>query len=252
MNRMNNGAAGCVWTTEANELRGGVSVARTIMPERLDRVPVLVLISSNAVKKVSAQTVLSNLSLGDCIEEEGEAVGMKTEERYKHLTGLMSGIDKSVTKEQEEKLKELLRKYSDVFSKNELDFGKTTLANHRIDTGDARPMRQTLRRQLFNLLEKIDKHINQFTPSISSVTLLETTNRVGMVRSPTGTFNVFFLSTFFVVPLAANSLHSAGSNSASSIIFQGSTHFSLPVSTKHTITCFPICAFIYTGCSLLH
>jgi len=61
MNRMNLEHTGCVWTTEANELRRGLSVARTIMPEKLDMVPVLVLNSSNVDKKVAAHTILLNL-----------------------------------------------------------------------------------------------------------------------------------------------------------------------------------------------
>jgi len=53
----------------------------------------------------------------------------------------------------------MLKRYSDVFSKGELDLGETPLAKHRIDTGDARPMSQTLRRQPFHLLDKIDGHV---------------------------------------------------------------------------------------------
>jgi len=52
-----------------------------------------------------------------------------------------------------------LRKYLDVFSKGELDLGETPLAKHRIDTGEARPMRQTLRREPFHLLNKIYGHV---------------------------------------------------------------------------------------------
>jgi len=54
---------------------------------------------------------------------------------------------------------EILKRYSDVFSKGELDLGETPLAKHRIDTGYARPMRQTFRRQPFHLLDKIDGHV---------------------------------------------------------------------------------------------
>jgi len=53
----------------------------------------------------------------------------------------------------------MLRKYADVFSKRELDLGETSLAVHQIDTGDARPMRQTLHRQPHHLLDKIDENV---------------------------------------------------------------------------------------------
>jgi len=65
----------------------------------------------------------------------------------------MTGIDGSVNREQAEGLAELLKRYSDVFFKNELDLGKTPLAKSRIDTGDTRPVRQTLRKQIFYLLD---------------------------------------------------------------------------------------------------
>jgi len=48
-----------------------------------------------------------------------------------------------------------------VFSKNELDLGETPLAKHQIDTGDTRPIRQTLRKQPFHLLDKIDEHVKE-------------------------------------------------------------------------------------------
>jgi len=52
-----------------------------------------------------------------------------------------------------------LRDYVDVFSTGEADLGETSLAAHQIDTGEARPIRQTLRCQPFNLLDKIDEHV---------------------------------------------------------------------------------------------
>jgi len=52
-----------------------------------------------------------------------------------------------------------LREYADVFSTGELDLRETSLAAHRIDTGDSMPMRQTLKRQPFHLLDKIDENV---------------------------------------------------------------------------------------------
>jgi len=97
MNRMDAEIKGHVWTTEANELRGGTSVARTVVPERLDNVLVLVLTSSNVEKRVGARTILSDLTMAEFVEE-----GMEPEEEGKevsceHLDGLMTEIDGSVT-----------------------------------------------------------------------------------------------------------------------------------------------------------
>jgi len=141
-------------------LRGGISVAKTVVQERLDNVPVLVLNSSNVEKRVGARTILADLTMSEFVEEEMETEG-EGGLSCKHLDGLMTGIDGNVTSEQAEGLTGLLKKYSDVFSRNELDLGMTPLAKHRINTGDTRPVRQTLRKQPFQLLEKIDEHVKE-------------------------------------------------------------------------------------------
>jgi len=160
MNRMDTGPKGHVWTTEANELKGGISVARTVVPERLEDIPVLVLNSSNVEKRVGSQTILAELTMSEFVEN-GKEEEKKGELSVEHLNGLMSGIDRSVTGEQADGLSSLLKRYADVFSRNELDLGVTPLAKHRIDTRETRPTRQTLRKQPFHLLEKIDDHVTE-------------------------------------------------------------------------------------------
>jgi len=128
------------------------------MPQRLNNVPVLVLNSSKVAKKISAETVLSKLSSAEWIKC-GNSEGGEDGEEYEHLNKLLEGIDNSVTDEQLNRLKDTLRRYADVFSKGKLDLEETLLAKHRIDTGDARPMRPTLRRQPFHLLDNIDGHV---------------------------------------------------------------------------------------------
>jgi len=110
--------------------------------------------------KIDADTVLSELTMAECMNEGGAAESTGLEEGcYEQLNKLTEGIDGSVTEEQKLRLVDMLKRYSDVFSKGELDLGETRLAKHRIDTGDARPMRQTLGRQPFHLLDKIDGHV---------------------------------------------------------------------------------------------
>jgi len=143
MNRMDAGLKGHVWTTEANELRGGISVARMVVPERLDNVPMLVLNSSNVEKNVGARKVLADLTMSEFVEDERETK-LEGDLSCEHLDGLTTGIDGSVTSEQAKGLTGLLKKYSDVFFRNKLDLGVTPLAKHRIDMGDTRPIKQTL------------------------------------------------------------------------------------------------------------
>jgi len=135
-------------------------VAKTIIPERLDMVPVLVFNSSDVAKEVADHTILSQLSIAECVEG-GEMEMDVGNNNHDYLTGLTKGLVENVTKKQEGQLTKLLRRFSNVFSKNELDLGETPLAKHRIHTGDAKPMRQTLRRQPFHLLKKIDEHVKE-------------------------------------------------------------------------------------------
>jgi len=68
------------------------------------------------------------------------------EQSYQHLSKLLDGINTDVLDDQRKELIKTLREYADVFSKGELDLGEKSLAAHQIDTGDARPMGQTLQR----------------------------------------------------------------------------------------------------------
>jgi len=51
-----------LWTTEVSELRNGVNVARAILPEQLDNLPILVLNSSDQPCEIHADTVHTELS----------------------------------------------------------------------------------------------------------------------------------------------------------------------------------------------
>jgi len=150
-----------VWTTEVSELENGVNVARAILPERSDNLPILVLNVSNESREIRAETILTELSLATCTEgNDEEALTAEEGERsYKHLSKLLEGVDERVSKEQRVELIRMVSEYVDVFSMGEHDLGETSLAAHQIDTGDARPIRQTLRRQPFHLLDKIDEHV---------------------------------------------------------------------------------------------
>jgi hypothetical protein len=62
-----------------------------------------------------------------------------------------------------------MREYSSVLSNNETDMGLTSIAMHRIDTGDAEPKRQQLRRQPQPAMEAID----QLVPEMLRMKLIE-------------------------------------------------------------------------------
>jgi len=161
MNRMSGDTDGGLWTTEVSELRNGVNVARAILPERLNDLPILVLNCSNEPCEINAETIITELSLAQCAEQTKNETLTKEVggQSYAHLSKLLNGLDAGVSDAQRAELVNTLREYADVFSTGELDLGETSLVAHRIDTGDSMPTRQTLRRQPFHLLDKIDENV---------------------------------------------------------------------------------------------
>jgi len=59
-------------------------------------------------------------------------------------------------------LRDILLCHADVFSKSEDDLGLTDLAMHNIDTADAKPIRQQLRRHPPAHREAISQHVDNY------------------------------------------------------------------------------------------
>jgi len=59
-------------------------------------------------------------------------------------------------------LKDVLMQHSNVFSKSPSDMGLTDLVTHRIDTGDAKAVRQQLRRYPQAHVEAISRPVDDF------------------------------------------------------------------------------------------
>jgi len=161
MNRMSSDSEGGVWTTEVSELKKSVNVALAILPERLDDLPILVLNCSDEPCEILEHTILAELSLAKCAKklEDKMLTTQEGGQSYAPLSKLLNGVDTGVTEQQPTELVSTLREYAVVLSIGELDLGETSLAAYWIDTGDAMPIRQTLRRQLFHLLDKIDENV---------------------------------------------------------------------------------------------
>ncbi|KAH3724180.1 hypothetical protein DPMN_049991 [Dreissena polymorpha] len=54
----------------------------------------------------------------------------------------------------------LLVKHASTFSETDYDIGRTGIVRHKITTGDAQPIKQSLRRPLFHINEKIDSQMS--------------------------------------------------------------------------------------------
>jgi len=111
MSRMYGNSDDGVWTTEVSELENGVNVARAILPERLDNLPILVLNVSNEPCEINAETVLTKLSLATCAEGDHEKAltAEEGDRSYKHLSMLLEGVDERVSEAQRVELIKTLR-----------------------------------------------------------------------------------------------------------------------------------------------
>jgi len=66
---------------------------------------------------------------------------------YEHIQSMLDSLPSELSVEERLEAVELLHQYQDVFSRHEFDLGRTMLIEHKIDTSDARPIKQGLRRQ---------------------------------------------------------------------------------------------------------
>ena len=76
-----------------------------------------------------------------------------------HLLPVIDSLPEELTDDERRGAVEFLKQYSQVFSRSEYDLRRTSFIIHRIDTGDAKPFRQGLRRHPQAYLDVIDTEI---------------------------------------------------------------------------------------------
>ncbi|XP_055876714.1 uncharacterized protein LOC129924619 [Biomphalaria glabrata] len=72
------------------------------------------------------------------------------------ITKLLAEIETILSREQYAKAEQLIREFADIFASDEADCGRTNMVQHRIDTGNTRPIRQPPRRLPLAKQEAID------------------------------------------------------------------------------------------------
>ena len=148
------------WMTSPNECKNGVYVASVLLPNKNKNVPVRVVNTNEEAQVMERGMQLTTIQEVELIEEVDEDRDQECDrKRNKHIEELIEQVDVSVTAEYKTQLKDLLTEYKDIISSDELDLGRTELVEHRIDTGDARPVRQTLRRSPAAYAHIIDEQL---------------------------------------------------------------------------------------------
>ena len=156
------------WATVPRECKDGLLVARAIMPNRVKELPIRVMNVSEEPVRLPRGTFVTGLQPITPLQNEqqqypvdqshnGDRVSDVSDDEV--VESMMAKVHESVPFDTREQLRAILRKYSSVFSKGELDLGWTDRVTHKIDTGDHRPIRQQMRRYPPLHLRAIDQHL---------------------------------------------------------------------------------------------
>ena len=164
-----------LWGTEPNLMKPGLHVSRTLIPDdRWSDLPIRVMnVSEQPVVLKSGATVADlqpvevfygKMSLSQTSTRGNGGTKLKQIHEEDNVPSfideLIDRVDDSLPESACLALREILKDHVDVFSQSEYDLGKTNIITHRIDTGDAKPVRQPLRRFPPAHREAISEHVD--------------------------------------------------------------------------------------------
>ena len=119
-----------------------------------------------------------------CVTDIAE---IQTPELPEHLQDLFSQSSVNLVQEQKNKLAELLIKYQDSFAKSKTEYGKCSVLKHKIDTAEAAPVRQPLRRTPQAFEGEEEKYIQeQLKAGVIQPSSSAWSSPIVMVRKKTG------------------------------------------------------------------
>ena len=149
------------WATTTTEPSPGVNVAQTLIPQRTVDVPVRVVnLNKTAVHWVAGMVVADLDQVEVYNDGGGQPKPECSPEQLAILQAMVDKVDDSVTKDDRDRLMSLLVEHASAFSLHEDEIGHTTVTRHVIDTADARPVRQRLRRQPPAYQAVIKEHVD--------------------------------------------------------------------------------------------
>ena len=142
--------------TEVREIETGLCSARAIISDQCDNVPIRMVNVLDTPVSLKAGPVISELEKVEVIEDMSD---VHKDQDLDYLNPMLQDLDNSVPADIREELTQLVHRYHHIFSKDEYDLGRAKLIQHRINTGEAKPFRQTLRRQPEKYLRVINEQV---------------------------------------------------------------------------------------------
>lgn len=140
------------WLLEGvQQRRLPVVVARALVEPRTEQVPVRFMNPRAETVVIAKDTVVATLEQLDSASLPDEVVAAVDvsevpPEKREMLTNLVESNGDGLTAGEKEQFLSLLLHFSDVFASSEGDLGRTSKLHHRIETTDAAPVRQAVRR----------------------------------------------------------------------------------------------------------
>jgi len=147
---------------------GHVYSGRSIIPAKFTELKVCVINTENRTQTLKKGTNLGTVEKAEIIEQRHSTESsdhIKAEEdsteRSDVICQMMDKLPGELTESHRSNVQHLLQKNEAIFSTGNYDIGRTHLVEHRIDTGNHRPVRQPLRRQPFEHLKVIDQQVDE-------------------------------------------------------------------------------------------
>lgn len=80
--------------------------------------------------------------------------------KFDHIQEVINNLTDDLTVDQRRRAIDLVKRNADLFARHDLDVGKSPLMQHKIDTGDAKPICEPLRRHNRAHLDQIDRAVD--------------------------------------------------------------------------------------------
>ena len=139
------------WLVESVSEKRSVDVARALVVPTEGKIPIRLLNSRSEPlelargKTIATMESIPDQPLGDSVSAVGNKPGA-THERQQRLWEMVLDTGTKLTDEERQQMYCVLVEYADVFADQPDDFGRTSKLKHSINTGDAQPIRQQVRR----------------------------------------------------------------------------------------------------------
>ena len=160
---------------EASQLKRGLYVGRTLLPQRHRDVRVCIANTTEKPQLITPGSCLGTaVSVRVASKEEETSVSdliestptIDDKQSFSEIIGpTLDKLPSDITDQQRHQIVEFLQEYDDMFSRGTFDMGRTTLVEHSIDTGQNRPIRQALRRHPRAHLDEIDRQVDELQDS---------------------------------------------------------------------------------------